>query len=145
MMTNEEHNDGRSADLLYRLRDQYHMMQGDGLGELLVTAKEAAAHIATLEAQLAATCQREADSCKRHDDKIATLEAQLAAADRLAEVEALTHQTIGGERQAHSRVGHLIREASWHVHLAGFRSRSDAEAALDVLVAYRAIRGGGNG
>jgi hypothetical protein len=47
--------------------------------------------------------------------------------------EALKVQTSGGERAAHSHVGHSLTESSWHIHLAGFRSRDEAETALAAL------------
>ena len=54
----------------------------------------------------------------------------------------LEKQTAHGERAEHSRIGHLLEEASWHIHLAGFRSRNEAQAALDaILTAQPAMRG----
>lgn len=54
-----------------------------------------------------------------------------AQSDKIA--EALAKQTSGGERQKYSGFGHMLFEASWHVHLAGFRSRDEAESALRAL------------
>ncbi len=48
--------------------------------------------------------------------------------------EVLEKRTSYGEREAHSCVGHRPAESSWHVHLAGFCSRDDAEAALFALL-----------
>ncbi len=48
--------------------------------------------------------------------------------------EVLEKRTSYGEREAHSCVGHRLTESSWHVHLAGFCSRDDAEAALFALL-----------
>ena len=54
-------------------------------------------------------------------------------------IEAVAVQTKSGEeRQTHSRVGHSLEESSWYVHLAGFRSRAEAEAALAILRALKA-------
>lgn len=47
--------------------------------------------------------------------------------------EVLAVKTSGRERQEHSRVGHTLAEASWHVHLAGFRCKQEADAALALL------------
>ena len=47
--------------------------------------------------------------------------------------EALAKNTSGNERVLHSRTGHSLAESSWHVHLAGFCSRSEAEEALAAL------------
>ena len=72
------------------------------------------------------------------DDAYARWAAEKDRAD-LAEAEVarlrgtLIDQTSGGERAKFSRVGHHLAESSWHVHLAGFRSREDAEAALFAL------------
>ena len=91
-LTTEEYNDkptgsGDGRDTLSaRLMSWHHLTQGDGLADLIATGNEAAIRIATLEAELLATCQREAATHARHDAKIAALEAQVAAADRLAEL-----------------------------------------------------------
>jgi hypothetical protein len=56
------------------------------------------------------------------------------APDTVTEVrEVLAVKTSGRERQEHSRVGHTLAEASWHVHLAGFRCKQEADAALALL------------
>ena len=53
---------------------------------------------------------------------------------------ALAKKTAHSQRDEFSRVGHSINEASWHVHLAGFRSQDEALAFLDA--ALRAIAEG---
>lgn len=55
--------------------------------------------------------------------------------DVAALVEALDRTTSQGQRSEYSRVGHHLNEASWHVHLAGFRSRDEAEAFLTAALA----------
>jgi len=60
--------------------------------------------------------------------------------DVMALVEALDKTTAHGQRIDYSRVGHNLSEASWHVHLAGFRSRDDAEAFLSAALAR--VKGG---
>ena len=73
------------AGVVKRLRDHGHAVIVEGaeisVGDLI---ERQAARIAALEAELLATCQREAATHARHDAKIAALEAQVAAADRLA-------------------------------------------------------------
>lgn len=55
--------------------------------------------------------------------------------DVAALVDALDRTTSHGQRYEYSRVGHHLNEASWHVHLAGFKSRDDAEAFLAAALA----------
>ena len=75
------------AGVVKRLRDHGHAVIVEGaeisVGDLI---ERQAARIAALEAELLATCQREAATHARHDAKIAGLEVQVAAADRLAEL-----------------------------------------------------------
>jgi len=92
----------------------------DVAGSTLDRAEAAEADIDTLRA-----CARE------------EMEKRERAEARVAELEtaqgAVAVKTVGDERQAYSRVGHALEESSWHVHLAGFPSRSAAEAALRAL------------
>ena len=55
--------------------------------------------------------------------------------DVSALVDALDKTTAHGQRVEYSRVGHALSEASWHVHLAGFRCHDDAEAFLRAALA----------
>ena len=85
-----------ARDLIARLRD---------MG--IECCNLAADRIAALETQLLATCQREAESQKRHDDKVAALEAQLA--DRPA---------LGAERMRQEAVA-TAEQWNQHYRCAG--------------------------
>ena len=91
------------SDLVDRLREVSAEKQSEAWGRQdggqdlsigAMLADEAADYITAIEAQLAATCQREAATCQRHDAKVAALEAQLAAAQIIDGLHQPNHRWV---------------------------------------------------
>jgi hypothetical protein len=111
------------AELIARLREGFPWMKevADRIEALIAERDEALGEWdkAIVLADKAAALMNKMDTRR------ISAEAKLAAL-----VETLDRTTSLGQRSEYSRVGHHLNEASWHVHLAGFKCRGDAEAFL---------------